>query len=140
MVTLKCEDGGGHLVEEVPIVGNHHDAPGEAHQRLLKDLEGHQAVLAARAQDLERNVLAREGVEGDLRRVEEIASKIEEELRGTQEALQGSVREREGVEVKLGVVSEELGGERETMAFLREELGSRWKNLVRALSFNKRRY
>ena len=109
-------------------------------QRLLEDLDVHREVMADLRSELEKNVSTREGVEVDLRRVEEMAQKIEGELRGTQDALLDSVQARAGVEAELQVLSDELGGERETLAFMRKEMGSRWKNLVRAFLGTRRKY
>ena len=109
-------------------------------KRLLEDLEAHRAVMIELRSELEQNVSAREGVEVNLRRVEEMAQKIEAELRGTQDALHVTVQGREVIEVELQEIVEELGGERETLAFMREEMGSRWKNLVRALLGQRRKY
>ena len=40
----------------------------------------------------------------------------------------------------LQELSDELGGERETLAYMREEMGNRWKNLVRAFLGQRRKY
>ncbi|MCH2107531.1 MAG: hypothetical protein MK291_12920, partial [Planctomycetes bacterium] len=136
------------------LEGQHEEALKAVHERaeeeqrhLSAELEAHPDVMAELRDELERNVSAREHVEGDLRRVEEQATQIEAQLRGTQGTLEESVRAREGVEKELRKfgeelreLAEELGGERETLAFMREELSSRWKNLLRAVSWGRREY
>jgi hypothetical protein len=50
------------------------------------------------------------------------------------------VKEHSEVAAALEKTSQELGGERETQIFLREELSSRWKNFVRAVWPARRKY
>jgi chromosome segregation ATPase len=109
-------------------------------RRTNEDLDGHRAVLVELREELTKNVVVRETVEGDLRRVEELSLEIDAELRRTQGALEGSDKERSKVKEELERTNHELGGERETQAFLREELSSRWKNFVRAVWPGRRKY
>jgi hypothetical protein len=103
-------------------------------------LDGHRSVLVEMRGELSRNVSVRETVEDDLRRVEGLSLEMDAELRKTQGALDGSVKERVKVTEELEKTTSELGGERETQAFLREELSSRWKNFVRAVWPVRRKY
>ena len=79
--------------------GQHEQALREVQERaqrerreLMGELETHREVMSELRSELEKNVSARERVEVDLRRVEEVASGIEAELRGTQTTLDESVR------------------------------------------------
>jgi hypothetical protein len=91
-------------------------------------------------EELDLNVSVREHIEGDLKRVEQLSREIDDELQRTQGALAGSVKEHGEVAAALEKTSQELGGERETQIFLREELSSRWKNFVRAVWPARRKY